>query len=86
VTQDKTFGNRLYYRRFDATDSATPMRVDLSFDVDVREQTVEAAKKLIATSTDVPTAEFTAYLKETKKIPIKGRITELAQTIKLPAG
>jgi len=86
VTQDKTFGNRLYYRRFDAFDSATPISVNLSFDVDVREQTVEAAKKLIATSADVPTAEFEPYLKESRMIPIKGRITELAQTIKLPAG
>ena len=85
-TKDKTFGNQLYYRRFDATDRTTPIRVELVYDVDVREKTVDAAKQLIATSDKVPAGEFGPYLREAAMIPIKGRITELARTIKLPGG
>ena len=85
VTTDKTFGNRLYYQRFDAT-QGQPMKVELVYDVDVHEATVEAAKQLISTSADVPAEEFAPYLRETSMIPIKGKISDLAATMHLPAG
>lgn len=85
-TQDKTFGNRLYYQRFDLSSSKTPITLELVYDVEVHEATVPAAKQLISTSAEVPTAEFVPYLRETTMIPIKGRITDMAQTIKLPEG
>jgi transglutaminase-like putative cysteine protease len=84
-TTDKTFGNRLYYQRFDATD-VKPMKVELVYDVEVREETVAAAKQLISSSAEVPSEQFAPYLHETSMIPIKGRITELARNIKLPQG
>ncbi len=83
--QDKTFGNRLYYQRFDAA-LGQPMKVELVYDVDVHEATVEAAKQLISTSADVPAEEFAPYLRETSMIPIKGKISDLAGTMHLPAG
>jgi len=86
VTQDKTFGNQLYYVRFDATDTKTPVKVHLTYDVEIHEATVKAAKELIPTSAAVPPGQFAPYLRETTMIPIKGRITELAQSIKVPNG
>ncbi len=85
-TDEKTFGNHLYYRRFDATDRKTPMKVELVYDVEVREATVAAAKELISTSAEVPSDQFAPYLRETTMIPIKGRITEVARKIKMPEG
>jgi transglutaminase-like putative cysteine protease len=85
-TRDQTFGNQLYYRRFTGADLQQPIQGVLAYDVDVREATVAAAKQLISTTADVPADELAPYLRETKMIPIQGRITELARTIKLPAG
>lgn len=85
-TFDKTFGNQLYYRRFDAAGGNAPMQVELVYDADVREETVVAAKELIATKADVPAGEFAPYLCETSMIPIEGRIAELARAIELPEG
>ena len=85
-TKDKTFGNELYYQRFDVGDSKAPVTVELVYDVEVREATVPAAKQLISTTAAVPAGEFEPYLRETTMIPIKGQITELAKTIKLPDG
>jgi len=86
MTQDRTFGNQLYYQRFDVADRKLPMKVELVYDVEVREATVDAAKQLISTSPEVPAEEFAPYLRETTMIPIKGRITDLARTMKLPEG
>jgi transglutaminase-like putative cysteine protease len=95
ITQDKVFGNRLYYRRYevpwvaggeDTADRGAPIKVELVYDVEVREAAVAAAKQLISTTADVPAGEFTPYLSESRMIPIKGRISELARGIKLPEG
>lgn len=96
ITKDKTFGNRLYYRRFErsvvgtdkpaAADFALPIKVELIYDVEVREATVPAAKQLISTKAAVPVEEFAPYLRDSRMIPIEGRITELALGIKLPDG
>lgn len=85
-TQDKTFGNQLYYQQFATADAKTPMKVELVYDVVVQEETVAAAKELISTSAEVPPGDFAPYLREATMIPIKGRITDLASTIKLPEG
>ncbi len=85
-TTEKTFGNHLYYQRFDAADAAPPMTVELDYDVEVREQTVAAAKQLISTSAQVPLDEFAPYLRETTMIPFNGPIANLARTIKMPEG
>jgi transglutaminase-like putative cysteine protease len=93
-TADKTFGNRLYYRRFElpAGDrsgpggAAVPVKVELSYDVDVREATVPAAKRLISTRPGVPAGEFAPYLAEARMIPLHGRVAELAAGIELPDG
>jgi transglutaminase-like putative cysteine protease len=93
---DKTFGNRLYYRRFeipkiDATASPPPARslplhVEMLYDVEVREASVAAAKQLIATESRVPADTLASYLRETRMIPLRGRIAELARGIPLPEG
>ena len=85
-TKDKTFGNQLYYKRFDLSDSKMPTRVELIYDIEVHEAIVPAAKQLISTSAEVPAGEFEPYLRETTMIPIKGQIADLARTIKLPDG
>jgi transglutaminase-like putative cysteine protease len=85
-TKDRTFGNDLYYQRFDVSNSKTPVKIELVYDVEVHEATVPAAKQLISTSADVPAGELEPYLRETTMIPIKGRITDLARGIKLPDG
>ena len=85
-TRDKTFGNQLYYRRFDATNRDVPVKVELVYDVEVHEATVDAAKQLISTRDDVPPADFAPYLRETTMIPLDGRIAELARSMKLPDG
>jgi transglutaminase-like putative cysteine protease len=84
-TTEKTFGNRMYYRRFEVGRDS-PIKVELVYDVDVREATVDAAKQLVSTRAEVPSGQFEPYLRETTMIPIKGRITELARTIRLPEG
>ena len=61
-TKDKTFGNELYYQRFDVGDSKAPVTVELVYDVEVREATVPAAKQLISTTAAVPAGEFEPYL------------------------
>ncbi len=96
MTEDKTFGNRLYYRRFEMPSAegkkpggagrSVPVKVELVYDVDVREATVAAAKQLISTSAGVPAGKFAPYLRETRTIPIKGPITDLARSIQLPDG
>ena len=96
-TADKKFGNKIYYRRYGAplaaavdgdTDSsaARSIKVELLYDVEVREATVEAAKKLVSSSQITPGPEMAPYLEASKMIPIKGRITDLAQGIDLPDG
>jgi transglutaminase-like putative cysteine protease len=95
-TEDKVFGNRLYYRRFHIPAVAgdekakagrrAPIKLTLVYDVHVREETVAAAKQLISTRADVPGGKFVPYLAETRMIPIKGRITDLALGIQLPDG
>jgi transglutaminase-like putative cysteine protease len=95
-TEEKTFGNRLYYRRFEmppadgnkqgGAGQGVPLKVELVYDVDVREATVAAAKRLISTRADVPAVKFAPYLRETRTIPIRGRITDLASSIPLPDG
>ncbi|MEX0677058.1 MAG: transglutaminase domain-containing protein [Pirellulales bacterium] len=99
-TTDKSFGNRIYYRRFEgpfgtsgsdagtkvATSRGEPIRLELTYDVEVHEATVPQAKKLVSTQQVEPPAQFAPYLTETKMIPIKGRVTELAQGIDLPDG
>jgi transglutaminase-like putative cysteine protease len=85
-TTEKTFGNRLYYLRVDAVDRARPTKIEMVYDCQVHEATVDAAKQLVSSSPEVPAAELAPYLAETTMIPIKGRITELARAIKLPPG
>src|SRR5262245_25333044 len=95
MTQDRVFGNRLYYRRFElpasggkqvGSDGGLPIRVTLVYDVDVREATVAAAKQLISTRAAVPAEKFVPYLGESRMIPIRGPITDLARRIRLPDG
>jgi transglutaminase-like putative cysteine protease len=92
VTFDKKFGNRMYYRRFEAPKSdgsagrIGPIKVEFVYDVEVREATVEAAKKLVSTRSTPPTDEFAPYLEAVKMIPIQGPVSALAAGIKLPAG
>ncbi len=90
-TNDKKFGNRLYYRHFEAPAAETnatsdkaaakipPIKIELRYEAEVREATVEAAKKLVSTKQVPPGPEFAPYLGDVKMIPIKGRITELAR-------
>jgi transglutaminase-like putative cysteine protease len=99
-TSDKDFGNRMYYRRYDApfgtstneageqvaTSGGKPIRLEFVYDVEVHEATVREAKQLISTKQIDPPAEFAPYLGETTMIPIKGRLTRLARGIKLPDG
>jgi transglutaminase-like putative cysteine protease len=99
-TNDKDFRNRIYYRRYAgpfattagsageklAASGGEPIKVELLYDVEVHEATVPEAKQLVSTRQVVPPAEFAPYLRETKMIPIQGRITQLARGIKLPEG
>ena len=94
ITTDKKFGNRMYYRHFElptltgdaATAARSPIKVELRYDVEVREAVVDAAKKLISTR-QVPTGpEMAPYLGETRMIPIRGRITALAGDVGMPDG
>jgi transglutaminase-like putative cysteine protease len=99
-TVDKQFGNRMYYRRYAgpfgstssdagkkiATSGGEPMQLELVYDVEVREATVPEAKQLVSTKQVKPPADFAPYLKETKMIPIQGRVTQLALGISLPEG
>ncbi|MBI2823777.1 MAG: transglutaminase domain-containing protein [Planctomycetia bacterium] len=96
-TADKKFGNRLYYRRFEqplaaagggdgAAAGEPAIKVELVYDVEVHEATVPEAKKLVATNQVAPGPEMAPYLCDTRMIPIKGRITEVARGIKLPEG
>jgi transglutaminase-like putative cysteine protease len=96
VSNDKAFGNRIYYRHFEvpgagvkpgnATDRALPIKVELIYDVEVREATVAAAKELASTHSSVPADKFAVYLGDSRMIPIKGRITDLARSMQLPDG
>src|SRR5262245_59655752 len=85
-TADKKFGNRLYYRRFTAPPAGQPIKVELVYDAEVREQTVPAAKSLASTRQVTPGPEMAPYLGEVKLIPIAGPITQLALGVKLPKG
>src|SRR5581483_3081721 len=67
-------------------DHALPIKVEMVYDVNVREATVAAAKKLISTKATVPADKFRPYLSDARMIPIKGRITDLARGIPLPDG
>jgi transglutaminase-like putative cysteine protease len=93
VTKDKKFGNHIYYRRFTggfgehsetSPKSQAPIHIELCYDVEFREYTVEAAKKLISTRQVTPGPEMSAYLGPTTMIPIEGRVSELAEQINLP--
>ena len=87
ITKDKTFGNQLYYQRFEAPAGLIgPIKVEFLYDVEVHEATVAAAKQLISTKSDVPAGKFEPYLHDVQMIPIKGRISDLARSIALPDG
>jgi len=95
ITTDKKFGNRIYYRRFESplagggekpTARGAPIKVELLYDVEVHEATVAAAKDLISTTEGVPGPELAPYLSDSKMIPIKGRVSQLARGIKLADG
>jgi transglutaminase-like putative cysteine protease len=88
-TEDKTFRNRLYYRRFEVPangERGLPFKIEMIYDIEVHEATVAAAKQLISTKSNVPPDKFSPYLRETSMIPIKGRVTDLALGISLPQG
>ncbi|MGD9720384.1 MAG: transglutaminase-like domain-containing protein [Pirellulales bacterium] len=84
-TTEKNFGNRLYYRRFEAPFAAPP-KVELRYAATVREATVSAAKKLASTRQVTPGAELAPYLGDVAMIPIAGRISQLAAGMQLPEG
>jgi transglutaminase-like putative cysteine protease len=94
VTADKKYGNRIFYRRFEApfasgenaSDAGPQIKVEFNYDVEVHEATVAAAKTLVSTRQEVPDPSFAPYLSDAKMIPIKGRISELARNIELPEG
>jgi transglutaminase-like putative cysteine protease len=96
ITTDKTYGNRMYYRRFegpfqaapqaDAKSGAAPIKVELVYDALVREHEVKQAKSLGSTKQVEAGPEFAPYLAPAKMIPIKGRITQVARDIKLADG
>ena len=96
ITTEKKFGNRMYYRRFEAPfgsaddqkpgDGAPPIKVELLYDAEVREASVEAAKQLASTRQVDPGPDFAPYLGDVKMIPIQGRIAGLARSMKLPDG
>jgi transglutaminase-like putative cysteine protease len=81
-TKDKKFGNQLYYQRFEAP--LSPVKFQLRYQAEVREQTVPAAKNLAASRQTQASAELTPYLGNVSMIPIEGRIAQLATTIDLP--
>jgi transglutaminase-like putative cysteine protease len=88
ITSDPKFGNRFYYRRFllPGGGAGEPIKVELVYDVEVHESVVPAAKQLVSTKQVTPPPEMAPYLGEVKMIPIKGRLSELAQGIKLAEG
>ena len=87
ITKDKTFGNQLYYRRFEAPAGLVgPIKIELRYDAEVHEATVTAAKQLISTQANVPAGKFDPYLHDSRMIPIKGRITELAARHRVAPG
>jgi transglutaminase-like putative cysteine protease len=88
ITTEKTFGNRLYYRHSEGpfTQSGASIKIELAYEIEVHERVVEAAKKLISTRQAMPGPQMAAYLSDTKMIPIKGRISRLAEDIQLPEG
>jgi transglutaminase-like putative cysteine protease len=99
ITIDKQFGNRMYYRRFQGpfaqekrSDQAVTkskgatIQVELVYDIEVHEHVVQAAKQWIATRQVRPAPEMAVYLGDSKMIPIQGRISRLAQDIRLADG
>lgn len=95
ITTDKKYGNRMYYRRFNApfadvagdTDKdVPPIQIELLYDVEVREATVDAAKKLVSTKQVRPGQELAPYMGDLAMIPIEGRISQLARGIEMPEG
>jgi transglutaminase-like putative cysteine protease len=84
-TRDKKFGNRIYYRRYQAP-FTLPIRLELDYDVEVREASVPAAKQLASSKQADPGDAYAQYLGDTQKIPIQGRIAQLAQQIDLAEG
>lgn len=81
-TKDKKFGNQLYYQQFKAP--LSPVKIQLRYQAEVREQTVPEAKKLAASRQTQASTELTPYLGNVAMIPIEGRIAQLASTINLP--
>ncbi len=85
MTTEKKLGNRMYYRRFQARSDA-PIRVELVYDVEVREHVVQAAKQLPATRQVAPGPDLAVYLGSVAMIPLQGRISRLARQIALAEG
>jgi transglutaminase-like putative cysteine protease len=84
-TRDPKFGNKIYYRRYEAP-FTLPIKLEFDYEIEVREATVPEAKQLVSTRQVDPGAAYAQYLSETKMIPIEGRVSQLAQEIKLPEG
>ncbi|MDX1931894.1 MAG: transglutaminase domain-containing protein [Capsulimonadales bacterium] len=89
ITRDPKFGNRMLYRRI--TDPAKELTngtltIVLSYEVEIREQVVAAAKTLPSTVKVAPDRALDPYLGDWNLIPIAGPITELAARIDLPKG
>jgi transglutaminase-like putative cysteine protease len=85
MTRDPRFGNRIYYRRYEAP-FALPIRLGLDYEIEVREATVPEARQLVSTKQVDPGAAYAQYLCETTMIPIQGRVAELARQIDLAEG
>lgn len=82
-TTEKKFGNRMYYRRFQRP--IAPVKIQLRYNVEVREQSIPAAKQLVDSRPAKPGDELSPYLGNVSMIPIEGRIAQLASSIDLPA-
>lgn len=94
-TTEKRFGNRLYYRRFEApfadpADSSaagqSPIKIELRYEAEVHEQTIPAAKQLVSTKQVQPGPELAPYLGAVSMIPLDGRVQQLALEVELPEG
>ena len=87
INRESTYGNRMLYARFSRPwKDDQKLRAEMRFDVTRDEVVVAQAKRLAGSSHRVPSPSLEVYLQANHLIPLDGKITAIAEALKLPQG
>ena len=85
LTIERKYGNRMYYRHIDLSETQTTdtVAISISYEIVVNEKSVHEAKELTTLPKSKPGDEMKVYLGANSLIPLQGPIAELNRQLNL---